>query len=83
MEDTPSWQELYVISYICTLGCEKIREIVSSEPVAIRYICDIDFNEFCSSKSELVMKPCLISLHTATFYQHVSKKQKQVSGINS
>lgn len=36
MNDTPSWQELYVISYICTMGCEKIREIISSEPVAIR-----------------------------------------------
>lgn len=38
MNETPSWQELYVISYICTLGCEKIREIVSSEPVAVRYV---------------------------------------------
>ncbi|XP_063221522.1 transient receptor potential cation channel trpm isoform X3 [Bacillus rossius redtenbacheri] len=35
MEATPSWQEFYVISYIITLACEKIREIVSSEPVAI------------------------------------------------
>ncbi|XP_053674658.1 transient receptor potential cation channel trpm [Anopheles nili] len=37
MEETPSWQELYAISYITTLGCEKIREIVSSEPVAISH----------------------------------------------
>ncbi|XP_052899004.1 transient receptor potential cation channel trpm [Anopheles moucheti] len=37
MEETPSWQECYAISYIATLGCEKIREIVSSEPVAISH----------------------------------------------
>ncbi|XP_050524701.1 transient receptor potential cation channel trpm isoform X1 [Daktulosphaira vitifoliae] len=35
MEPDPSWQELYVIAYICTFGCEKIREIVSSEPTSI------------------------------------------------
>lgn len=35
MEPTPNWQELYAIAYITTLGCEKIREIVSSEPVAV------------------------------------------------
>ncbi|XP_027836600.2 transient receptor potential cation channel trpm [Aphis gossypii] len=35
MEQNPSWQELYVIAYICTFGCEKIREIVSSEPTSI------------------------------------------------
>lgn len=35
MERTPSWQEVYSIAYITTLGCEKIREIVCSEPVAI------------------------------------------------
>lgn len=27
--------EVYSIAYITTLGCEKIREIISSEPVAI------------------------------------------------
>ncbi|XP_058178752.1 transient receptor potential cation channel trpm [Anopheles ziemanni] len=37
MEETPSWQEMYAIAYITTLGCEKIREIVSSEPVAISH----------------------------------------------
>ncbi|XP_065218711.1 transient receptor potential cation channel trpm isoform X4 [Planococcus citri] len=37
MNETPSWQELYVIAYICSLGCEKIREIVSSEPVAVSH----------------------------------------------
>uniref|UniRef100_A0AAG5D5K6 Transient receptor potential cation channel trpm n=1 Tax=Anopheles atroparvus TaxID=41427 RepID=A0AAG5D5K6_ANOAO len=37
MEETPSWQEFYSIAYITTLGCEKIREIVSSEPVAISH----------------------------------------------
>ncbi|XP_076339242.1 transient receptor potential cation channel trpm-like isoform X2 [Tachypleus tridentatus] len=35
MQPTPSWQELYVIAYLCTLGVEKIREIVCSEPVKI------------------------------------------------
>ncbi|XP_038115217.1 transient receptor potential cation channel trpm isoform X4 [Culex quinquefasciatus] len=37
MEPYPSWQEAYSIAYIATLGCEKIREIVSSEPVAISH----------------------------------------------
>ncbi|XP_072157699.1 transient receptor potential cation channel trpm isoform X4 [Bemisia tabaci] len=37
MDQNPSWQELYIISYISTLGCEKVREIVSSEPVAISH----------------------------------------------
>lgn len=41
METSPSWQEYYVIAYICTLGCEKIREIVSSEPVAVRLATSI------------------------------------------
>ncbi|XP_069671775.1 transient receptor potential cation channel trpm isoform X1 [Periplaneta americana] len=36
-DPVPSWQELYTIAYICTLACEKIREIVSSEPVAISH----------------------------------------------
>lgn len=35
MEPMPRWQEIYSIAYITTLGFEKIREIVSSEPVAI------------------------------------------------
>lgn len=35
MEETPSWQECLAIIFVCSLGCEKIREIVSSEPVAI------------------------------------------------
>ena len=35
MEPAPKWQELYSIAYIVTLGCEKVREIVSSEPVAV------------------------------------------------
>uniref|UniRef100_A0A336KEI0 CSON007033 protein n=1 Tax=Culicoides sonorensis TaxID=179676 RepID=A0A336KEI0_CULSO len=35
MGPAPSWQELYAISYITTLGCEKIREIASTEPVSI------------------------------------------------
>lgn len=30
--------EVYSIAYITTLGCEKIREIISSEPVAISYV---------------------------------------------
>jgi transient receptor potential cation channel subfamily M member 3 len=35
MEATPCWQEVYSIAYITTLGFEKVREILSSEPVAI------------------------------------------------
>ncbi|KAL9916669.1 transient receptor potential cation channel, subfamily M isoform 21-T34 [Glossina fuscipes fuscipes] len=37
MEATPRWQEIYSIAYIATLGFEKIREIISSEPVAITH----------------------------------------------
>ncbi|XP_017773710.1 PREDICTED: transient receptor potential cation channel trpm isoform X3 [Nicrophorus vespilloides] len=37
MDQTPRWQEYVVISYICSFGCEKIREIISSEPVAVRH----------------------------------------------
>ncbi|GLH02373.1 Transient receptor potential cation channel, partial [Gryllus bimaculatus] len=37
MGPVPSWQELYIIAYICTLACEKVREIVSSEPVAVSH----------------------------------------------
>ncbi|XP_063703057.1 transient receptor potential cation channel trpm isoform X3 [Culicoides brevitarsis] len=37
MGPTPSWQELYAISYITTLGCEKIREIASTEPVSLSH----------------------------------------------
>lgn len=35
MGPTPSWQECLAIIYVCSLGCEKIREIISSEPVTI------------------------------------------------
>jgi transient receptor potential cation channel subfamily M protein 3 len=41
MDMKPSWHELYTIAYICTLACEKVREIVSSEPVAVRYDCHV------------------------------------------
>ncbi|XP_028025210.1 transient receptor potential cation channel trpm isoform X2 [Bombyx mandarina] len=37
MNPTPSWPEIYSICYILTFLCEKIREIVTSEPVAIRH----------------------------------------------
>ncbi|XP_037946393.1 transient receptor potential cation channel trpm-like isoform X3 [Teleopsis dalmanni] len=33
----PRWQEFYSIAYITALGFEKIREIISSEPVAITH----------------------------------------------
>lgn len=36
-EMKPTWQGLYTIAYICTFACEKIRAIISSEPVNIRY----------------------------------------------
>lgn len=35
MSEKPSWIEIYAICYICTLGCEKIREIATSEPVTL------------------------------------------------
>ncbi|XP_068620258.1 transient receptor potential cation channel trpm [Battus philenor] len=37
MDLTPSWPEIYSICYILTFLCEKIREIVTSEPVAVRH----------------------------------------------
>uniref|UniRef100_A0A6P4EGP4 Transient receptor potential cation channel trpm isoform X1 n=1 Tax=Drosophila rhopaloa TaxID=1041015 RepID=A0A6P4EGP4_DRORH len=37
MEKMPRWQEWYSIAYITTLGFEKVREIISSEPVAITH----------------------------------------------
>lgn len=37
MEPMPSWQEYVAISYIIGLGCEKIRELIASEPAAITY----------------------------------------------
>jgi transient receptor potential cation channel subfamily M protein 3 len=36
MEIKPSWEGIYTITYICTFACEKIREIVSSEPVGLK-----------------------------------------------
>lgn len=35
MGPAPTWQEAYSIAYITTLGCEKVREVISSEPVAV------------------------------------------------
>ncbi|CAB3229066.1 unnamed protein product [Arctia plantaginis] len=37
MAPTPSWPEIYSICYILTFLCEKIREIITSEPVAIKH----------------------------------------------
>ncbi|XP_041984584.1 transient receptor potential cation channel trpm isoform X3 [Aricia agestis] len=37
MTAAPSWPEVYSICYIITFLCEKIREIITSEPVAIRH----------------------------------------------
>ncbi|CAG9564213.1 unnamed protein product [Danaus chrysippus] len=37
MDPTPSSPEIYSICYILTFLCEKIREIITSEPVAIRH----------------------------------------------
>ncbi|XP_023311043.1 transient receptor potential cation channel trpm isoform X3 [Anoplophora glabripennis] len=35
MEAMPSWQEWMAIAFVCTLGCEKLRELFSSEPVGL------------------------------------------------
>ncbi|KAK9872342.1 hypothetical protein WA026_017801 [Henosepilachna vigintioctopunctata] len=35
MSFTPSWYEWFCVAFICSLGCEKIRELFSSEPVGI------------------------------------------------
>lgn len=37
MLDHPSWAEVYAIAYICTLGCEKVREILTSEPATLSH----------------------------------------------
>lgn len=37
MTEQPSWPEYFAISYVITMGCEKIREIVTSEPVALSH----------------------------------------------
>lgn len=33
MGPMPIWQEWFCIAFICSLGCEKLRELFSSEPV--------------------------------------------------
>ncbi|XP_076682040.1 transient receptor potential cation channel, subfamily M isoform X7 [Andrena cerasifolii] len=37
MDDHPSLAEIYAIMYICTLGCEKVREIATSEPATLSH----------------------------------------------
>ncbi|KAK9299484.1 hypothetical protein QLX08_007502 [Tetragonisca angustula] len=37
MTDHPSLAEIYAIAYICTLGCEKVREIATSEPATLSH----------------------------------------------
>ncbi|XP_036140910.1 transient receptor potential cation channel trpm isoform X4 [Monomorium pharaonis] len=37
MDDHPSIAEIYAIAYICTLGCEKVREIATSEPATLSH----------------------------------------------
>lgn len=37
MYPTPRWQEVYVTAFIATLGIEKCREILKSEPVTLRW----------------------------------------------
>ncbi|XP_011879174.1 PREDICTED: transient receptor potential cation channel trpm isoform X2 [Vollenhovia emeryi] len=37
MDDHPSVAEIYAIAYICTLGCEKVREIATSEPATLSH----------------------------------------------
>lgn len=37
MEPTPTWQEYVAITFILALGCEKVREFISSEPDTISH----------------------------------------------
>jgi transient receptor potential cation channel subfamily M protein 3 len=37
MESTPTWEGYFTIAYMFTFTCEKIREIIFSEPVPARY----------------------------------------------
>ncbi|XP_054000697.1 transient receptor potential cation channel trpm isoform X3 [Hylaeus anthracinus] len=37
MDDHPSLAEIYAITYVCTLGCEKVREIATSEPATLSH----------------------------------------------
>ncbi|XP_074651257.1 transient receptor potential cation channel subfamily M member 3-like [Tubulanus polymorphus] len=45
LNDSPSWQEIYVIAYIFTTLMEKIREIISSEPVKIMQKFNVYFGD--------------------------------------
>ena len=36
LPEVPAWNEYYVMAYIATFGCEKIREIMASEPIQLR-----------------------------------------------
>lgn len=36
MPDIPTWPEIYVIGYVTAFGCEKVRELLSAEPVGLR-----------------------------------------------
>lgn len=36
MEEVPSWQEWMSMAFLCTFGCEKLRELFSSEPVGVK-----------------------------------------------
>ncbi|XP_012280563.1 transient receptor potential cation channel trpm isoform X2 [Orussus abietinus] len=37
MGESPGWPEIYAIMYVCTLGCEKVREIAISEPATLSH----------------------------------------------
>lgn len=37
MDTSPTWIEMYAIAYILSLGCEKVREIITSEPVVLSH----------------------------------------------
>uniref|UniRef100_A0A1Y1MC38 Transient receptor potential cation channel trpm n=2 Tax=Photinus pyralis TaxID=7054 RepID=A0A1Y1MC38_PHOPY len=37
MGPTPTWQEHLAISFITAMGCEKVREILSTEPAALSH----------------------------------------------
>ncbi|XP_034245088.1 transient receptor potential cation channel trpm [Thrips palmi] len=37
MPAMPTWPELYVIGYVTAFGCEKVRELLSAEPVGLRH----------------------------------------------
>jgi transient receptor potential cation channel subfamily M member 3 len=52
LPEVPAWNEYYVMAYIATFGCEKVREVMASEPIRLRqklYVWLHDWWNFCDT----------------------------------